>query len=118
MTAAAIEQLERAAREYATAGGRKALEEALAILRGVATAEAQWHVNAALGDEAAALSFLPHAKEIMAGVKAKLPPGTEFGVMILTGSNPENVIAITTHREIVAPAVATWALATMDGALG
>lgn len=117
MTSDVKERLDRALREYGTAAGRRELEDAIAALS--ADEAAHWNVNAVLGHEAAALSFLPHAKEIMASVKAKLPPGTEFGVMILTGPNPDDqVIAITTHREVVAPAVATWALATISGAIG
>lgn len=61
-----------------------------------------------------ALAIVPLTKEIMDAVKAKLPPGVHFGVMVLVPGEPHgHVVAMTTDRDMVAPAVAEWVLETM-----
>lgn len=71
-----------------------------------------------LNDESrAALQLMPFTKDIFDLVKAKLPPGTDFGVMVLVPGKPEgNVIAITTDRRRVAFAVGQWVASVLkDG---
>jgi hypothetical protein len=62
-------------------------------------------------DERAALALIPFAREAMDAIREKLPEGTDFGLMVLVPGKPEGrIIALTTDREVVAPAVAQWVL--------
>lgn len=72
---------------------------------------------AEMNDEArAALALVPAVREIMDLVRQKLPPDTHFGVMVLVPGRPEGrVIAMTTDRDVVAPAVAQWVLDVLGG---
>lgn len=60
------------------------------------------------------LALQPIAKEIMDLVKAKLPPGQHFGLIIPIQSKipgvESRVLAISTDRAVIAPAAAQWAL--------
>lgn len=61
-----------------------------------------------------ALAIVPLTKEIMDAVKAKLPEGVHFGVMVLVPGKPHgHVVAMTTDRDVVAAAVAEWVLETL-----
>lgn len=55
----------------------------------------------------AALAFGPTAEEIMRYLRTIIPAGTHYGVFILA---PENMVAVTTDRRVVAPAVAAWVI--------
>lgn len=61
-----------------------------------------------------ALALLPLAKEVADDVRARLPAGTHFGVFVLAPAvepgGEGRVIAITSDRDVVLPAVAQWAL--------
>lgn len=58
-----------------------------------------------------ALAISPLMREIGDYVKSKLPPGTDFGVMVVVPGTPEGrVIALTTDRERVAFAVGQWVI--------
>jgi hypothetical protein len=65
-----------------------------------------------MGAEArAALRLVPIAKEFMEDLRGRLPEGTHFGIMLLVPGDPEGrVVAMTTDRDVVAPAVAMWVL--------
>lgn len=64
-----------------------------------------------------ALAFVPKAKELADLVRDRLPPGTHFGVMILVpGKQVGKVVAITSDRKVVAPAVAQWVLTALEPA--
>lgn len=65
-------------------------------------------------DAKAALQLVPVAKAIMDTVRGMLPEGTHFGLMLLVPGAPEGrVVALTTDRDVVAPAVAHWVLDVM-----
>jgi hypothetical protein len=65
-------------------------------------------------DEAAALAFVQHAKRMMDTLQPMLPDGTHFGVFILVpGEREGRVVAVTTDRDVVCPAVAQWVLNTL-----
>lgn len=66
-------------------------------------------------EERALARFVPTAKEIMDDIRGRLPDGTHFGLMILAPGDGKQgrVIAITTDRDVVAPAVAQWALTVL-----
>lgn len=65
-------------------------------------------------EERHALRMLPFAKDIADYVKSKIPPDTDFGVLIfakpLPGKKEGRVIAITSDRQRVAFYAAQWAL--------
>lgn len=62
-------------------------------------------------DERAALRLVPIAKEFMDDLRGRLPDGTHFGIMLLVPGDPEGrVVAMTTDRDVVAPAVAHWVM--------
>jgi hypothetical protein len=70
-------------------------------------------------DERAALRLVPITREIMDEIREKLPEGTHFGVMILVPGKPEGrVVAMTTDRDVVAPAVAQWVLEVLGPKTG
>lgn len=57
--------------------------------------------------------MVPHAKRMMDALTPMLPPGTHFGVFVLVPGEPEGrVVAMTTDRNVVGPAVAEWFLST------
>lgn len=59
----------------------------------------------------AALALIPFAKEIADFVRAKVPEGTQWGVLLLVDGKPEGrVIALTSDRGKVAVAAAQWVL--------
>jgi hypothetical protein len=65
-------------------------------------------------DEAAALAFMPHVKQIMDTLRPMLPEGTDFGVFVLVpGKKEGRVIAINTNRDVMAPAIAQWVLSAL-----
>jgi hypothetical protein len=59
-----------------------------------------------------ALRAAPLAQKVMDTVRDMLPPGTHFGVFILTPPHQGEgrVIAVTTDRNVVGPQVAEWFL--------
>lgn len=78
--------------------------------------EDEWNDEA---EQRHAMAMIPFVREVMDYCKAKFPPSTDFGVMLLVkpvpGQEYGRVIAMTTDRERVAPPVAQWALQVMRG---
>lgn len=68
-------------------------------------------------EEAHVLAIAPIMKEIADMVKAKLPAGTDFGVLVFAPSREPNeegrVLAVTTDRERMATYAAQWALTVL-----
>ncbi len=62
-----------------------------------------------------ALRLLPFARDAMDVIRAQLPDDTHFGLMVLVpGEKEGRVIALTTDRDVVAPAVARWVMDVLD----
>lgn len=63
-----------------------------------------------------ALGMAPLARKVADAVRTMLPPGTHFGVFILTPPHQGEgrVIAVTTDRNVVGPQVAQWFLSTVQ----
>ena len=70
-----------------------------------------WDADA---EERHALALAPIVKGLMDDLRSKLPDGTHFGLMILVPSKERNglgrVLAATTDRDRMAPAIAQWCL--------
>lgn len=68
-------------------------------------------------EEAFGLAIAPIMREIAELVKAKLPAGTDFGVLVLAPSAVPGaegrVLAITTDRARVATGAAQWVLTVL-----
>lgn len=63
---------------------------------------------------AAVLQFVPHARELMDLLRAKLPEGVHFGLVILVPGNPEGrVLALTTDRRRMARAAGEWIVSVL-----
>ena len=68
-------------------------------------------INPLNDDAKAALALVPHAKEIADFVRAKIPDGLHWGVLILVPGKPEGrVVAVTSDRQQVAIGAAQWVL--------
>jgi hypothetical protein len=92
-------------------------------------ASSRWRCLVALDDEwndeaeaRYALALVPLVKEVMNFCRGKFPPDTHFGVMVLVkpvpGQEYGRVVAMTTDRQVVAPAVAQWTIQVMRGEHG
>jgi hypothetical protein len=66
------------------------------------------------GESRALLGMLPIAKRLMDEIRAQLPDGMDFGLFLLvpTHGDEGRIVAMTTDREVVGPAVAQWFIST------
>ena len=76
--------------------------------------ESNWDPAA---EEGYALAIAPLLNEIAEYVKTKLPPGTDFGVLVFApSSDPKaegRIMAVTTNRDRMAVYAAKWVLTVL-----
>jgi hypothetical protein len=77
-------------------------------------AETNWNPEE---EERLLFAISPHMQEIADTVRAKLPPGTDFGVLVVAPASVPGaegrVLAITTDRTRMATYAAQWVLTVL-----